>query len=277
VDALLLLAAGGLFALLFVLNGVIQMIRRTERIGFWETLLAFLTTLLLLAALLSNAMAATPLPLVQSGVIGITLGLLGLSVLVAIGEFIRRPQRLRQSRGVFGAGAAVLVLLSTFTVPLAAEYFPTPTPLLPAAIASQQAAELDTSITPILTPTRATATVTSAAASSPTHTPAPTSTATFTNVSTATLTRTPLPTATATPAATLVECDIVMNFNVNLRAETDFAARVLLTIPYNTTVRAVGRNPDSTWWLVNHEGQMGWVSNDYVLAGASCTDLPIVQ
>jgi hypothetical protein len=273
----LLLTAGGLFALLFVLNGIIQMIRRTERIGFWDSLLAFLTTLMLLAALLANALADTPLSLVPSGVVGIALGLLALSVLIALGEFIRRPQRLRQSRGVFGVGAAVLVLLSTLTVPLAAEYFPTPTPFLPAALASQQFTEADTPITQILTLTLATATTLPTAASSPTLTTAPTITATFTTVPTTTPTRTPLPAETATPAATLVDCDLVMNYNVNLRAEPDFAARVLLTIPYNTSVSAVGRNPDSTWWLVSFDGQTGWVSNDYVFAGASCGNLPVVQ
>jgi len=273
VDALLLLAAGGIFALLFVLNGIIHMIRRAERIGFWDTLLAFLTTLMLLAALLANALADTPLPLVHRGVIGIALVLLAASILIAVGEFIRRPQRLRQSRGVFGAGAAVLVLLSTFTVPLAAEYFPTPTPFLPAAIASPQATEPETSITQILTPTRATATASPTAASSPTHTQAPTSTATLTNVPTATLTRTPLPAATAT----LVNCDLVMNYNVNLRAEPDFTSRVLLTIPYNASVTAVGRNQDASWRLVSYDGQTGWVSNDYVFAGASCADLPVIE
>ena len=63
-DALLLLAAGGLFALLFVLNALIHTIRRTERIGFWETLLVFLVTLVLLAALLIAAPAMSAFSIV---------------------------------------------------------------------------------------------------------------------------------------------------------------------------------------------------------------------
>lgn len=137
-DTLLLLAAGGLFALLFVLAAVIRTIRRTERIGFLDTLLVFLTTLVLLAALLANRTADAPVAFVETGARTIALVLLALCILIAIAEWFR-PQRLRQSRGVFGVGAALLVLLSMVSVPFVAEYFAldtTPTPLAATAVAA---------------------------------------------------------------------------------------------------------------------------------------------
>ncbi len=279
-DALLLLAAGGLFALLFVLNALIHTIRRTERIGFRDTLLAFLVTLVLLAALLANAMSEAPLPLVQNGAMGIALVLLGLSVLIALGE-LRRPQRLRQSRGVFGVGAALLVTISTFTIPLVQSNFELAaqagiaTP--PATGGGQQSgpqasAASDTAATQTNTPARTATSVPPTRAPSATRTPEPTSTATATPTSSPTATRVP---ATPTPAPTLVDCRLVTSYNVNMRAAPDIAADVLLTIPFNTSVSASGRNQDSTWWLVSYEGQTGWVSNDYVVAGESCSGLPV--
>jgi hypothetical protein len=119
---LLLLAAGGLFALLYLLVAVVRTIRRAERISFLDTLLVFLTTLVLLAALVANRTEDTPLPLVEAGAGTIALVMLALSVLIALAEWFR-PQRLRQSRGVFGVGAALLVLISTLSVPFVSEYF----------------------------------------------------------------------------------------------------------------------------------------------------------
>jgi 4-amino-4-deoxy-L-arabinose transferase-like glycosyltransferase len=276
VEPLLLLAAGGLFALLFVLNALIHTIRRTERIGFWDTLLAFLITLVLLAALLANAQSETPLPLVQTGVLGIALVLLGLSVLIAIGE-LRRPQRLRQSRGVFGVGAALLVIISTFTVPLLKSNFDlaaqagvaTATPTRGAQQSSPQASTAsDTAATQTDTPVPTATSVPPTLAPSATPTLAPTSTPT----PAPTATRIP---ATATPSPTLVDCQLLTNYNINLRAAPDAAADVLLTIPFNTSVSAFGRNQESTWWLVSYEGQTGWVSDDYVTGETACLSLPV--
>jgi hypothetical protein len=386
--ALLLLVAGALFALLYVLNAAIRTIRRTERIGFLDTLLAFLTTLILLAALVANALEDTGLPFVEQGVVIIALVALLLSLLIAIAE-LRRPQRLRQSRGVFGMGAALLVLLSTLTVPLVSTYFelsveigiatPTRVPSTAAAgapsatpsgqqralsvfntvvqivseetglnaetiIARLEAGEtiaglvqdsggdLDTVIDRItatlseqirqlqaearmgrvqaalalsqmefivrlgvnqrldgerfdrlfsaqaspeadmetVTPVRTVTPVSPAASPSATRTPTLTDTATATD--------TPLPTSTRAPSATptaLPNCQLVMNYNVNLRAAPDFGAEVLLTIPYNTNVNASGRTEDAAWWLVSYNGNTGWVSSDYVAAGGACLNLPV--
>jgi hypothetical protein len=280
VEPLLLLAAGGLFALLFVLNALIHTIRRTERIGFWDTLLAFLVTLVLLAALLANAQSETPLPLVQSGVLGIAVVLLVLSVFIALGE-LRRPQRLRQSRGVFGVGAALLVIISTFTVPLvqtnielqASAGTTTPAPVtVDRQLSAQPSAPSNTIAAQTNTPARTATSVLPTLAPSAMPTLAPTSTASTTPTPTSTSTRVP---ATATPAPTLADCQLLTNYNLNLRAGPDSAADVLLTIPFNTSVRALARSRASTWWLVSYEGQTGWVSDEFVTGESSCLNLPV--
>ena len=61
---LLLLAAGGLFALLFVLNNLLQILRRRVELRFWGTLLAFLTIVPSLLALVETHADGTPNPLV---------------------------------------------------------------------------------------------------------------------------------------------------------------------------------------------------------------------
>jgi uncharacterized protein YraI len=72
-----------------------------------------------------------------------------------------------------------------------------------------------------------------------------------------------------------VDCQLLTNYNINLRSAPDSAAAVLLTIPFNTGVSAFGRNQESTWWLVSYEGQTGWVSDDYVTGESSCLNLPV--
>ena len=389
-DIILLLVAGGVFALLFVLNAVVRTVGRTERIGFLDTLLAFLTTLVLLAALMANAMEETPLSLVERGAQVIALVLLALSVLIAIAEGFR-PQRLRQSRGIFGGVSALLVLIATFTVPFVSNYYalsldtriPTPTPIAPTAVADVPTAtasgqeralsvfnavvrvvaqetgqdsetilaRLDggetianlvqasggdlnaviDQITQIMSDqirqladekhmgqaqaafalsqmefivrlgvnqrldgerfdrlfggVSATEEAESAITDTPTRvsptntrsTDVPSATATLTP--TATFTQSPTltrpPAATLTPTATPLTCQLVMNYNVNLRSAPDLAANVLATIPFTTALIAYGRSEDGAWWFVAYDGRTGWVMDEYVSAAASCDTLPV--
>jgi uncharacterized protein YgiM (DUF1202 family) len=92
----------------------------------------------------------------------------------------------------------------------------------------------------------------------------------------------PLPTreAYASPTATITStlpspCLIVTVYNVNQRAQPDLDAELLATIPYDTAVTAFGRDSDASWWLVEYEGQAGWVSAEFVQAAAACDALPV--
>jgi hypothetical protein len=164
VQPLLLLAAGALFAALFLLISLIRAIAGARKVSFLDTLLAFLTALLPLAALVTAAqalplpepgdtpaapdVAASALPanltlndalanplvgqaLVATAVLGLAV-IVGLfSLLIALIE-LRRPERLRQSRGVLGLGVAVLLAVMVFAVPVMATQLltPPPTPVL---------------------------------------------------------------------------------------------------------------------------------------------------
>ncbi|MEP6986990.1 MAG: hypothetical protein ABI970_15400, partial [Chloroflexota bacterium] len=173
---LLLVLAGALFALLFILITIIRTLRHSPKITFVELLLAFLTALLPLAGVIEGSMGDTPAPQ------PLRMGMLVGAVLVVVGIVIvvlelRREQKLKQSRGIFSIGIGALVVLSTFTVPITSEKI-----LLPAlaTVTPIDVAALQT------TPTQAGPTRTATLIPSVTATPTPT------------ITRTPRPTGTAT-------------------------------------------------------------------------------
>ncbi len=125
-------------------------------------------------------------------------------------------------------------------------------------------------------------------------TPAPSPTPTIPTTPTPTVPRptriafptaTPTPAASATPAADATgaassgalgaqTCGIIVDYNLNLRNQpsTD-GSTVLISIPFGSTVSADARN-STNWYHVAYEGQIGWVSGDYVTASAACADLP---
>jgi hypothetical protein len=263
------MAAGGIFALLYIVNAIIQIIRQKTRIGFVQTWLAFLVVGLPLAGLVSNRLSDNPIPLERTLALGIAVGLIVLSLILLLME-LRRPERLKQSRGLLGIGAGVLIAVATFSVPAIADYAfaavqPTSTPLIivsgSAEITSEPGADPVTS-TPSRTPTP-TATVTS----SPTR--RPTAVATVTPTRYQFVTRTPLPTATL-PSP----CLALANFNLNLRAQPEADAEVLATIPFNNTITLFGRSADSIWWYGEYEGDAGWVKGEFLALSTSCDALP---
>ena len=126
-------------------------------------------------------------------------------------------------------------------------------------------------------------------------TPAPSPTPTVPRTPTPTVprpTRIVFPTATptleasATPAAEATgaasssgtlgttTCGIIVDYNLNLRNQpTTDGSTVLVSIPFGSTVSADAHTSDN-WYHVAYDGQIGWVSGDYVTASAACADLP---
>lgn len=263
------MAAGGIFALFYIINAIIQIVRQKTRIGFVQTWLAFLVVLLPVLGLVNNTLSETPIPLGRTLTLGTAAVLIVLSLILMLVE-LRRPERLKQSRGLLGIGAGVLVAISTFSVPAIADYAfaavqPTPTPLLVAAGGAETTfepgAEAATS-TPSRTPTP-----TATATSTPTRRPTAVATATPTRYQF--VTRTPLPTATLPNP-----CLALANFNLNLRAQPEVDAEVLATIPFNTTITLFGRSSDSSWWYGEYEGNAGWVKGEFLALSSSCDALP---
>jgi len=117
----------------------------------------------------------------------------------------------------------------------------------------------------------------------------PTPTATLPNLRQAVLptitptlafTATPTPTTTTAnavgstqDAASMVQatCDLLVLYNLNLRAEPSADAQLILTIPYSTRITADASRDG--WWHVEYNGQTGWVSGEFVSAPSTCDSL----
>ncbi len=89
------------------------------------------------------------------------------------------------------------------------------------------------------------------------------------------------PAATATPQAPLATptssvCRATGSLNVNVRTGpgTDYPA--FGTLSTGTSLNVVGRNNDSSWYVVDYNGRQGWVSNSVVLLDGPCSALPFV-
>lgn len=118
---LALLATAALFAILFWAVSLVKALRRSERVSFLDVLLVFLVTLLPVAALLALD-PATPDPLIDRGARWLGAGLAAASLIVALLE-LRRPGRLRASRGILGVGAGLLLVMSSFSIPFVSAWF----------------------------------------------------------------------------------------------------------------------------------------------------------
>ncbi len=140
---MVLLASGAFFTLLFVLNNFLQTLRGKVHLRFFGTLLAFIATTLTLVALVQNYTLALPNSVVQPGIWGIALTVIVTGLLVLIFEIRRSERNLIQSRGILGIGMGILLLISTFTVPLIGAFFVAPIESPQALAAAVQAEPLD--------------------------------------------------------------------------------------------------------------------------------------
>ena len=53
----------------------------------------------------------------------------------------------------------------------------------------------------------------------------------------------------------------------------------MATLPRNTQVQVVGRNVDNTWWKINYNGIIGWVSAAFapLPAGTNINLIPLAS
>mgnify|MGYP001062214606 CR=1 FL=1 len=266
-----------------MLNNLIKTIAGREKVGFIDLLLTFLTTVLLVLALVFNRLEVEgPLGLTGSAVLIVAGVLAATGVIVALLE-LRRPQRLRGSRGVLMLWSGLLAALSVFTVPvMARNLLVTPTLIAVAGGTSEGTAEATADALPRRETEAATEAVGATATLQATGTP--------TSTRTPTATRTPRPTATATPTRERFRFDTptpeptptlpnpcigLVLYNLRLRVEPDHEAETLLTIPYDTTITIYGRNADSSWWYVIYDDQTGWVDGEFMEVSSSCADVPV--
>jgi hypothetical protein len=123
---LLPLAAGGFFALLFILNNFVQTLRGKSDLRFWGTFFAFVTLVLALVALIQNYSQPVPNSTIQVGIWALAGAVIVTGLLILLFELRRSPRKLIQSRGLLGIGIGLLMLLATVTVPLMSAFFAVP-------------------------------------------------------------------------------------------------------------------------------------------------------
>lgn len=70
---------------------------------------------------------------------------------------------------------------------------------------------------------------------------------------------------------------IATPYAVNIRSAPSVTSPVVARLPLNLTAPVVGRNFDSTWWQINYNGIVGWVSAPYapLLPGSDANRIPI--
>lgn len=79
---------------------------------------------------------------------------------------------------------------------------------------------------------------------------------------------TPLP---PPPPPTVTPVEGITSTQINVRAEPSTAGEVLGTIPANTRVEIVGKDPGENWWQINYADGVdgkGWVTAQYVTTAA---------
>lgn len=111
----------------------------------------------------------------------------------------------------------------------------------------------------------------------PSRTPSPTPTRTPFPTQSATPTRQRFVTATPTLTPTLpTPCLGTAYFNVNMRdAPSLEEGEILLTIPFDAVFPIYGPNEDRTWWYGQYEGEVGWISDEFIGTPRICDDLPV--
>lgn len=160
---------------------------------------------------------------------------------------------------------------------------PTPTPArlvsLFTVTATVEALELPTTRTaePTEPPTdRPTFTAEPSETREPRETPTPEQTPTPSRTRFVFNTRTPTPTLTP-----VTPCLAETQYNLRLRAEPDYDAETLDTIPFATTIELYGRGGATEggafWWQTRYEGQEGWIDGSFAIIGAACDRLPVLR
>ena len=273
----LLVVAGVAFAALFALNNLLKTVLRRNRIGFVDILLAFLTALVpLVALILAQIRDIQDERLTQAALLlGAALAIFSF-VLMLLELF--RAQRWKGSRGILGLYTGLLLMIASVTVPLSAAYVssrngvPAAPGISTAIQQSMQVAQAESS-----TPARQ---LSATPTPSPTLSPTPTETGTPRPTHTPSATQFTYSTRTPTFTPTSVTpCIASVEYNLRLRSTPNTDSETLLVIPFGTSVELYGRGQvsenDASWWYAAYEGQEGWLDGQYMLISSACDNLPL--
>ena len=267
-------------ALLYLVLSARKALSQRRGGSFFTSLLATVT---LVSALLALYLPAEPSTEARTAVLGLGAVMAAAGAVLLAIEWRRVDRKLSDSRGILAIGTGVLLFVGLFAGPLIAQAVTPPLPAMSDAASAPAAGAVDDTLA--LTSANATpeaeialmetmAPPTASPTAAPTATPLPPR---------PTL---PMPTPTNTPvviatwAATeeaavaeenaLADCVGFVQNNLNLRAEPDAGAELLVTIPSGTAINIAGTNADGSWLHTTYGQLTGWVSADYVLPGESC-------
>jgi uncharacterized protein YraI len=83
---------------------------------------------------------------------------------------------------------------------------------------------------------------------------------------------------TSSSVPTAASLEFIVDYQLNLRAAPDANSQLLVQIPWQATIFAIGRSADNAWIQVQYGGQTGWVLARYGhFQAGRITDLGIVQ
>jgi uncharacterized protein YraI len=86
------------------------------------------------------------------------------------------------------------------------------------------------------------------------------------------------PVAGDTSAPTVASLEFFVDYQLNMRAAPNPDSQLLVQIPWEATIFAIGRTADNVWIQVQYNGQTGWVVARYGhFQSGRITDLRVVQ
>lgn len=268
----LYLLIGGVAALLLhFIFAIAQVVRHAAPRASWvNAILALVTALATLAALLIDTFSLAPVPailpvLAVTGAAGFILG-----GLLLIFERRRGGFSASHSPGLLFLAVSVLIGALTIFIPiLPQQFWPADTMLAQVVSPTFSSVAVQPSVTPSPRPS-------TTLAPSITPTPSPTHQPTSEPSPTATRERYSTRTPTPTPPVERV-CGAVVDYNLNLRREASTNADIILVIPFSSIVAVGGRDADSEWWFIEYNDEWGWVMSEYITVEALCEAAPIVE
>ncbi len=71
-------------------------------------------------------------------------------------------------------------------------------------------------------------------------------------------------------------CRALVNVGLNFRSGPGTGFQILAVLDSGTLAPITGRNSEHSWWRLNVENRVGWVSGDYTTEYGDCSRLPVV-
>ena len=71
-------------------------------------------------------------------------------------------------------------------------------------------------------------------------------------------------------------CRALVNVGLNFRTGPSTGFQIISVLPSGTLAPITGRNSAHSWWRLNVDNQVGWVSGDYTTEYGDCSRAPVV-